>query len=789
MKHTLVALFLILFNSNCLPQSYKIKLNIVDANNNITLSNPIINLSDNFYTISDDSGKFDLANLPKGNYLLKVTHIGYKPFIERLNLISDSTIIIKLYPEAIKLGEIIVISGRYEKDLNLIPYPISVIESADIQKNSAQTVSDLLKTESGISLLRDGIWGTEISIRGLNRSNIVTLIDGNRIETSTDISARLSMFDLNDIERIEVIKGAASSLYGSGATGGIVNIISKTGSYNDHFTINGNYYGGFNSVNNFLSNGISLFASGKNWLTKINGVYRKAGNTRTPSGELFNSQFKDNSISALFNYRPFENHELKLDFQKFKATDVGIPGASSLFTNNAIVTYPQEERQLYNIEYKINNISNSFIKLSAKYFHQFISRDVENIPGIIQFVPAVNGQPSKRVSILNISPTANHNVDGFQTQTDFSFTRHYLIAGFDFWKRNYIGLRTRNQKIEIFNPADSSVVSTTFKSIYEKPLPDANFYSAGLYLQDEYRLSNEISLTLGGRYDFIWLNNSETINPLYEISNGVINYNPIGQKILWHSQSAENKSYTFNIGLLYSLNDISNIAFNIAKSFRSPSLEERYQFIDLGSLIRVGDPNLKPEQGYCFDIGYRIFPANLNFSSSIFLNSFTDLVAEEPGIYSGQNALIKVNIGKAILYGFEYSFNYNFSDYISVFNTLSYVRGLNNNDNSSLPQIPPLNGTLGINYIVNDWLSCELLAVIFDAQNNVATGEKTTPGYVYFNLGANFLNINIEKVSIQINAGIENIFNKEYRNHLSTTRGLVINEPGRNFFIRTNIYF
>ncbi len=789
MKHTLVALFLILFNSNCFSQSYKIKLNIIDANNNITLSNPIINLSNNFYTTSDYSGKFILSNLPEGNYLLKVTHIGYKSFIERLNLISDTTIIIKLYPEAIKLGEIIVISGRYEKDLNLIPYPISVIESADIQKNPAQTVSDLLKTESGISLLRDGIWGTEISIRGLNRSNIVTLIDGNRIETSTDISARLSMFDLNDIERIEVIKGPISSLYGSGATGGIINIISKTGSYNDNFTINGNYYGGFNLVNNFFSNGLNLFASHKSWFTKISGVYRKAGNTKTPGGELSNSQFKDFNISTLFNYKPFANQEIKLNYQKFKAFDVGIPGAIPLFPNNAIVTYPQEERQLYSVEYKINNISNSIVKLSAKYFHQFISRDVENIPGIVQFVPAANGQPPKRVSVLKISPGADHNVDGFQTQADFSFTRHYLVAGFDFWKRNYTGLRTREQKIEILNAADSSVVNTIFKTTYEKPLPDANFYSAGLYAQDEYKLSNKINITLSGRYDFIWLNNSETLNPLYEINNGVINYNPIGQKILWRSQSAENKSYTFNIGLLYSLNDISNIAFNIAKSFRSPSLEERYQYIDLGSLIRVGDPNLKPEQGYCFDLGYRFFTDNLNFSSSIFFNSFTDLVTEEPGIYSGQNALIKVNIGKAILYGFEYSLSYNFSSNINFYNTISYVSGINQNDNSSLPQIPPLNGIFGIKFIPCNLFSCDLSALIFDVQNKVAKGEKTTPGYAYFNFSINISNIKSEMFQANINVGVENLFNKEYRNHLSTNRGLIIWEPGRNLFTRINFAF
>ena len=788
MKRIVILLVFLFYSILNFAQTVNLEIRILDSAKNTPVPNANIELS-NLFTTSNNSGESFFNNIPTGNYLLKISHISYKSITNNIYLSNDTTINIMLTPASIKLNEVIVTSARYEKEINLLPYSIALVNSDNIRQNPSQTVSDLLKSESGISLLRDGIWGTEISIRGLNRANIVTLIDGDRIETSTDISARLSMIDLNDVERIEVIKGAASSLYGSGATGGIVNIISKTGRYNNKFTFNGNYSSGYNSVNDFFSNGINLFASDKNWSAKISGAFRKAGNTKTPSGELQNSQFEDNSINALVLYKPFENHEIKINYQQFKAINVGIPGASSVFTANAKVSYPEELRRLYNVEYKINNISSSFLKLTAKYFHQFISRDVENIPGIVQFVAATNGQPPKRVSVLKISPGADHNVDGFQTQADFSFTKHYFIAGFDFWKRNYTGLRFKDQKIEVLNPSDSSVVNTIYKTIYEKPLPDADFYSAGIYVQDECKLSEKINLTLGGRYDFIWLHNSETSNPLYDVTNGTVNYSPAGQTIIWNSESAQNKSYIFNIGLLYSFNNNANIAFNAANSFRSPSLEERYQYIDLGSVIRVGDPNLKPEQGYFFDLGFRFFPGNINFRTNIFLNSFTDLVTEEPGIYDDRDALIKVNIGKALLYGFEYSLNLSLMDKISLYNTLSYVRGINKNDDSDLPQIPPLNGILGVKYFLYDWVSTDFSAVVFNAQNKVAEDEKTTSGYAIFNLGINFTNISVETFHLQVNTGIENIFNKEYRNHLSTNRGLIISEPGRNFYIRTNIAF
>ncbi len=790
MKSLFIFLTLSLIQIVSFAQSIDMRIKVSSVEDDKPVINANISLSNKYFGTTNSFGDCVLDNIPKGKYTLLLSHISYKTYEDSIELLSDTLITILLYPGKINLNEVIVTAGKYEQSIQMLPYSVSSINKKEIEMSPSFTVSDLLKTESGISLLRDGIWGTEVSIRGLSRSNVVTLIDGNRIETSTDISARLSMFDLNDVERIEVIKGAASSLYGSGATGGTINVISKSGSYNSNLSLKGSYSGGYNFVNNFFSSGINLIASGNDWIAKLSGNYRKAGNTQTPSGELSNSQFEDNSFSTLFQIKPLENHEIKFNFQQFSAYDVGIPGGAPLFPNSAVVTYPEELRRLLSAEYKINNLSRSLIKLSAKYFHQFISRDVENIPGIVQFVPGANGQPPRRISVLKISPGADHNTDGFQTQADIKFVNHYIIAGFDFWKRKYNGLRTRDQKIEILNSTDSSVVRTIYKTIYEKPLPDADYSSAGIYLQDEMNLFDNLNLTLGGRYDYIWLNNSETLNPLYDVTDGVVNNHPAGQKIIWNAESASNKSYVFNLGLLYSLSDNSNISFNAARSFRSPSLEERYQYIDLGSVIRIGDPDLKPEQGYFFDLGFRYFPDILNITSSIFINSLQDLVTETylyegPGI----DTLIKVNIGEALLYGFEYSINYKPMNKFNFYNTLSYVRGLNQKDDQDLPQISPLNGIIGIEYIPLDWLSTDLSAVLFAEQSKVAPGELITAGYVTFNFKLNFTNLTLGTVKAGFSVGIVNILDKEYRNHLSTNRGYIISEPGRNIFMRANLAF
>ena len=83
-------------------------------------------------------------------------------------------------------------------------------------------------------------------------------MDGDRIETATDLDAALSLIDLNDIERIEIIKGSASSLYGTGALGGVVNFITIPPSFSEKLSLGGSVSSYYNSVNNGYSHNISL---------------------------------------------------------------------------------------------------------------------------------------------------------------------------------------------------------------------------------------------------------------------------------------------------------------------------------------------------------------------------------------------------------------------------------------------------------------------------------------------------------------------------------------------------
>lgn len=770
-------------------QTGDIKGKVTDAESQSGLPDASISIPKlNIKLLSDEDGIFSSGSIPAGKYIITISYTGYKEYTADVKVLPDSTLnlAIELRTSPISLGEILVTSTRYETQIRDVPMPMEVADNYDLLKTPSVSASDVLQTKSGISLTRDGIWATDVAIRGLGKQDVVTLVDGNRLETATDISARLSLIDINDIDRIEVIKGGMSSLYGTGALGGIVNIITKQGYYNDKFKLSGSMLGSYNSVNDGGAVSLSLSGSSAIWYAKVSGTLRKAENTKTPDGVLNNSQYRDNNVSALLSVKPFKNHELKMDFQQYHAKDVGIPGGYPLFTNNALVTYPQEQRTMFSAQYDIKNISSYLLNISAKFYVQNIYRDVENIPYIVQTV--LSGSTTKKISVLDITPHAWHYTKGGEVKSEWMlFKTNHVTAGIDVWQRNLDSKRERDQRIDVFDSTGNQI-STTLQTIGDRPIPVSYSRNIGAYAQDEVKaLEKKITLTFGGRIDQNKIYNDLTLNPEYTITNGVRNNTPAGQTILWQPAQSTDYSWSGNAGVLYSLFNNVDLSFDAARSFRSPSLEERYQYIDLGNLVRLGNPYLKPEQGYFFDLGLRVWKSRVSFTGSTFFNLLKDLVIEVPGTYEGRAAMIKTNAGRSRLYGFDLNLEYNFYKEMVFYATSSYVRGQDIENNVDLPQIPPLNGRIGFRSPITKYLNADITAVYFTRQDKIASGEIATPGYVYWNLSLNSVTLKLGRMGIRFFGGIENALNKSYRDHLATNRGYITSEPGRNFYLKANV--
>jgi hemoglobin/transferrin/lactoferrin receptor protein len=748
-------------------------------------------------TISGMDGHYSFREVPYGNYVLTASHVGYRRYNESL-ILGTSTLEhnITLQDQYIDLGEVVVSSLHQQQKIRDVSMPMEVMGSEEIDRLAAFSPSEALAREPGVAMQNDGVWGTSVNIRGMSEQRIVTLVDGNRIETATDLAAGLSMVDMSDLQRIEVIKGAASSIYGTGAMGGVVNFVTKSGHFAEQPYTKGTLSSSYHTVNDMLFRKLALSTGADYGYVRITGMQRNASDIRTPRGVLENSQFEDNNIAVDAGLRPAEGHQLEFQYHRFFARDVGIPGGAP-FPGPAKATYPKEKRSLYSLKYSMEDVSPVLNKLSVKYYHQYILRDVRMFPNT-----PTRHVGNSRITPQKVTPQGKHYTDGLKLTSEWKLSGHQVTAGADLWQRR---LRTQRRKFirkEVFGPQGTPI--DTLQIVQgEVPIPDSRFGSAGVFLQDRFSLiDGDLEVTLGGRYDMIRVHNEKALDPLYVTVDGEKNPSPPNQRITFMEQTVYNRSWSADMGLLYALTERLDITLTLGRSFRSPSIEERYKYIDLGSMVRIGDPDLSPEKGYNLDGGIRLWHPDFNMRVNGFVNRFNDLIVEEPGTYvytystGGEagtqdtlDALINSNVDRALLYGLDMSFDYHLMSDVVWHGTLSFVRGRDIRNDQNLPLIPPLNGQTGIKYHFRGVLTVDLSTRWAADQDQAAPGETHTPGYAIVNLNVFSSPVDLDLARLRLSGGVENIFNKAWQNHLSTNRGVIKTQPGRNVFVKMQLRF
>ena len=163
----------------------------------------------------------------------------------------------------------------------------------------------------------------------------------------------------------------------------------------------------------------------------------------------------------------------------------------------------------------------------------------------------------------------------------------------------------------------------------------------------------------------------------------------------------------------------------------------------------------------------------------------------EESTYDTLPALIYANVDKALIYGCDMNMNYDITDHLRVFMSGALVVGRDLEKQAYLPQIPPMNGRLGVAYSNPKIgaINLSVMAAGAKKEGKIAVGEKPTKGYYRLDLMLNTKMFEIGRCGLQFFGGIDNITNVAYTNFLSTNRSNINFEPGRNFYIRANITF
>jgi outer membrane receptor protein involved in Fe transport len=240
---------------------------------------------------------------------------------------------------------------------------------------------------------------------------------------------------------------------------------------------------------------------------------------------------------------------------------------------------------------------------------------------------------------------------------------------------------------------------------------------------------------------------------------------------------------------MYNLSDEHHFYATLSSGYRAPNIDDMGTLGIVDFRYEIPTASLKPEKSINAEVGYKMRTKRWSGTASAYYMHLNDLIARvkvDGQTISGYQVYAKENVEEAYIKGAEAEVNYKMTSYLQFTGNVAYTYGQNKTKNEPLRRIPPLTGRFLSNYFKNKWfLSAELLFAA--QQNRLAQGDKEdnriplggTAGWEIVNIYGGY------KTSVfGINAGLQNIFNKDYRTH-----GSGINGVGRSFWMSLSFQF
>lgn len=661
----------------------------------------------------------------------------------------------------------VTVSALMSSKLN---FPHIILPASQLQYQSFATPADALSTQPGVQLVKDGAWGTSVNIRGMAEPKLLFMADGDRMLTASDLAGVISTVDMSSLQSIEIVKGAGSILYGSGAMGGVVNFVPYRPGYRESVTAEGLAGTGFQTVNHLWHSNVRADVMSKEWYITIDGSFRTAGNITSPIGQIPNSQFNDAAWGIRGGIRQTQDQELLFSYHHFEAWNAGLPGGNA-FPPTAEARYMQFVRNQFSGEYIFSNLSDLFRELKIKAYTQNISREVENVVS-----PA-----------LVIFPGSLNVTSGVRTSADLYFNAYStLTLGAEAWVRDQ-----KTHRVRINMAAD-----TIFTG--EQPTPYANMMNAGVFAHHRWDIDPQYwSLNTGLRIDFIQTYNDSAFREVfkYKTSNGVKTDMDHNRTLLFAERTTGEMAYALHADLAYRPSKAHQWMFSLANAYRVATMEERFKYIDQAGKLSVGNPDLKPEKGVFTNFGYAFAGRSLRFKADFFANYVFDLIAEQPRNFTLPGGLtvpawVMTNIDEALYLGGEMEIRWNISPVWSLAGHAAYVNAQNITTGTSLPFIPPLNGKVLLDYHLMNKLTASL---VVNWQYHLDEAEAVLPESF-----SRFAIVDLHFFTEQrplfygkviFSGGVKNLMNTSYREYLSSLRGINRLEPGRNLYVKATYHW
>lgn len=607
-------------------------------------------------TSSDLIGNYEIKNIPAGTYKITATRLGYeKEVITDIIFTANEkkNINIFLKPVNIETDKINVTATKTELTLKQTPSSISILTAEDIKNRNPLTFDDILSDIQGVTIFKtSGINVQSLSIRGSSDvagggigNRVLLLLDGRPSLTGDSKGALWSLIPISIIDRTEVVKGAFSSLYGSSAIGGVVNVITKKPTYKSFTSINTNF-GFYQKLNDSLR-----FTNG---LRSFSGMDILHSNTTGKLAYMLNFNYKQNNGHAMQTGYNFYSGLAKLMYDVINNRDLEV----TLQYTKSKGDYPHYWRKDpggYSMPYRVADY----------YIGDKINKETHSIDAFYTAIPGKKTKYTSRFYYYKLKSISFYNPKNpvtLQFSSDPAKGFETFITSYNFGNISQIDYQPskRNYLISGIDVQWNVVRSNPESILYG----DQQMNNFGVFIQDQHKLivdnngDNILSTTAGVRLDynkFVGMNQFVQLSPklsfLYAPNNT--------------GEVLKNTSFRFLIG----------------RAFRAPSIAELYFKKELfGGFDFIFNPDLKPEEMVSVEVGFRKqYDKRFTLDVSAYINEYDNLI-QYVNVGGGIYGPFQVqNIAKAQIKGLELLI-----DYTSKFNLLKQPLGYSFGFNYSL---------------------------------------------------------------------------------------------------------
>jgi len=632
--------------------------------------------------VSDANGSYAIQDIPRGKFLVQFKFVGYSPEVRSIDVSGVTEFDIELSTSATELNEIVVTGISQSSELRSNPVPIVTLDAQSLVENASTNLIDNISKQAGVNQITTGNAISKPVIRGLSFNRIVTLYDGIRQEGQQWGDEHGIEIDEFSVERVEIIKGAGSLMYGSDALGGVINFLAPDPL--EQGTINGRWISNYQTNSGLVAN--SIHNAGN-----LKGIYwnaRFSNKTARPysnayDGRVFNSAFHENDVNGFIGInRSWGFSQLSISsFNQSVGLVEGDRDATGAFTyvrnNNGseeITTATDADLSSYKLHVPQQNID-----------HLRISNNNSLYINTSRLQVNLSYQNNRRKEFGNI-------LDESEKSLFFDLTTlSYNVAVFFPEKSNrQISLGTAGMYQENNNKGREFLI------------PEYSLVDWGLYGFVKQTF-NTLSLAGGVRYDL----RSIDIDALYLDEEG----NPTSASSgtgKFQSADLTFSNITASLGATQKIGKAITAKANLSRGFRAPNLSELASNGKHEGSFRyeIGNTSLKAEHSFQLDAGIFFNANHITAELSWFHNDIdnyiyveklltqtgTDSIPDpaDPAIaYKYIQGHAKLNGGEILVDLHPHPF-----DWLHFENSFSFVNAINstrsNNDSSKyLPFIPP----------------------------------------------------------------------------------------------------